>query len=161
MKFAFAVLGMAIVFSPAASFAKNEGQLPPGAKPLPKADVSSLFAGKTINFTNGPSYYFAPDGKLAGFRVGRKSFADGDWTVAANQMCMNSVWHDGDKSKTFPYSMCHKFYTAGGKIWVENAKVDEQWMGDKYPFEKGMKPKLVAGDKVSANVTKMKAELGY
>jgi hypothetical protein len=159
-KLGLATAATILVFSLSA-YAKNEGKLPPGAKPLDEAAIKTLYADMTINYKDGPSYFFSPDMRLVGFKAGWEAFADGDWVITGNEMCWNAVWHDKDKEKSKPYSNCHKYYSSKAVVYIENTKTDDQWMGDVYRYDKGEKPKMVKGDTVSKKVEAMKAKLGY
>ena len=147
---------LAIAFTAAlvlSSLPAQADSLPKTAEKLTAAQAKALYAGKSSNWEKSRAY-FAPDGTVSLFKKDKTVWAEGQWTVNGNKVCMSVNWHDLKDKSQGKHSDCWLWYRDGKRyltLWSgEKDKTNGYWDGEL--------KMLAKGDKVTKTVAALKAK---
>lgn len=128
-------------------------QLSKQAVKFTAAEANAMYAGKSSNWSKARAY-FAPDGTFWIIGKDKSWYGEGRWTVNDNKVCSSSLqWTSVKDGKTGKGDGdCWTWYKDGKRSMM-------YWSGDKLTkdaYSDGEVKKLSMGDKVTADIQKLK-----
>ena len=160
MNIRIAILAAAVIAVVGPAAAASVAKLPPSAVPVPVAELTNAYAGKTIYWPDSKStMYWGTDGKVIGTDKPLHAIISGTWTAVDGKVCYDAAWQDitpGDKP--YPLKNCWAYMRDGTKLYhqftSDKGKSDMSWTTGKSDIDL-----LKAGNSVQANYDKVLAEV--
>jgi hypothetical protein len=147
---------VAVIIFPAAAAHAECGSLtkPTGAKSYSKAEVTTLYTGKSWRWDDGGGAYFSPDGKFVAISIEGKAFANGTWSAnSQGQMCYTAAWRSSKGNKT--YGDCHNFVKAADGVYqaVNKGNDKGKWFcAEAEKADNGVFGRLTSGDNITPRI---------
>lgn len=151
------VSGLLISVSLASAAAAYE-KLPATATPMPAAELTKAYSGKTVTWKDG-QIYWGGDGKVMGYSAQHNAIADGTWDVVDGKVCYHASWLGTKPTDTpYPLNNCYAFKVDGKRVFhqftSDKMKSDEGWWTGPSDLDK-----LKDGNTIQSKYDALKAKM--